>query len=183
MLAGAHGSRISMIEAAWLAQVNIRLAEEEDLPALEWQGELIHFRRLYEQVYQNACDGKACIWVAELAEVGIIGQVFVQFSSGRRELADGETRAYIYGFRVQGPYRSSGLGSRLLKHVELDLQDRQFSSVTLNVSRKNLAAQRFYRRNGYAIVSAEPGSWSYLDHLGKRHEVNEPAWRMQKSLA
>jgi ribosomal protein S18 acetylase RimI-like enzyme len=164
-----------MIIAEWLSQVQIRLGCEEDLPALEWQGEYIHFRKLYRQVYQNTCDGKACIWVAEFGQAGIIGQVFVQFSSIRKELADGETRAYIYGFRVQPAYRGSGVGTQLLKCVEHDW-------VTLNVARQNLAAQRFYRRNGYQIVAAEAGRWSYLDHLGKRREVDEPAWRMHKSL-
>jgi ribosomal protein S18 acetylase RimI-like enzyme len=171
-----------MIIAEWLSQIQIRLGREEDLPALEWQGEYIHFRKLYRQVYQNACDGKACIWVAELGQVGIIGQVFVQFSSSRKELTDGETRAYIYGFRVQPAYRGSGVGTQLLKCVEQDLQKRRFRWVTLNVSRQNLIAQRFYKRNGYQIVAAEAGRWSYLDHLGQRREVDEPAWRMQKSL-
>ena len=171
-----------MISAEWLSEVEIRIGREEDLPALEWQGELIQFRKLYRQVYQNACDGRASIWVAELEQAGIIGQVFVQFSSSRKELADGEIRAYIYGFRVRPAYRGSGVGTHLLKQVEQDLQKRRFRWVTLNVSRQNLAAQRFYKRNGYQIVAAEAGRWSYLDHMGKRREVDEPAWRMQKNL-
>ncbi len=124
----------------------------------------------------------ASIWVAELEQAGIIGQVFVQFSSSRKELADGEIRAYIYGFRVRPAYRGSGVGTQLLKQVEQDLQKRRFRWVTLNVSRQNLAAQRFYKRNGYQIVAAEAGRWSYVDHMGKRREVDEPAWRMQKKL-
>ena len=171
-----------MINAEWLSQVQIRLGREEDLPALEWQGEFIHFRKLYRQVYQNACDGKACIWVAELEKAGIIGQVFVQFSSSRKELADGETRAYLYGFRVKPAYRDSGVGTQLLKCVEQDLLGRGFHSVTLNVGRQNLAAQRFYKRNGYRIVATEAGRWSYLDHQGLRRDVDEPAWRMLKNL-
>ncbi len=103
-----------MIIAEWLSQVAIRLGREADLPELEWQGEYIHFRKLYRQVYQNVLDGKASIWVAELLETGIIGQVFVQFISSRRELADGETRAYLYGFRVKPEYRNRGVGTQLL---------------------------------------------------------------------
>ena len=171
-----------MISAEWLSEVEIRIGREEDLPALEWQGELIQFRKLYRQVYQNACDGRASIWVAELERAGIIGQVFVQFSSSRKELADGEIRAYIYGFRVRPAYRGSGVGTQLLKQVEQDLQKRRFRWVTLNVSRQNLAAQRFYKRNGYQIIAPEAGRWSYVDHMGKRREVDEPAWRMQKKL-
>ena len=156
-----------MIQADWLSQVQIRLGREEDLPALEWQGEFIHFRKLYRQVYQNACDGKACIWVAELEQAGIIGQVFVQFISSRKELADGETRAYVYGFRVQAAYRGSGVGTELLKQVEQDLQKRHFRWITLNVSRQNLGAQRFYKRNGYQMVAAEAGRWSYTGPYGE----------------
>ena len=171
-----------MISAEWLSQLEIRLGEEEDLPALECNGGYIHFRGLYRQVYQNDCEGKACIWVAELEEKGIIGQVFVQFTSGRKEMADGGTRAYLYGFRVQLAYRGSGVGTELLRRVEQDLRERHFSWVTLNVSRQNLEAQRFYQRYGYQIVAAETGRWSYLDHLGKQCEADEPAWRMQKRL-
>ncbi len=168
--------------AEWLSQVNIRYGGEHDLVALEWQGEYIHFRRLYQQVYQNSLDGKACIWVAEFLEAGIIGQAFVQLISGRRELADGETRAYLYGFRVKPDYRGSGVGTQLLACIEQDLQKRHFEWITLNVGRENLAAQRFYKRHGYQIVAEEAGRWSYLDHLGARRDVEEPAWRMQKNL-
>jgi len=171
-----------MIEATWLPQVVFRQAGEPDLEALEWRGELIHFRRLFWQVYQNTCEGRACIWVAELPSVGIVGQVFVQFNSRRKDLADGLARAYLYGFRVQAAYRSGGVGSQLLIQVEQDLQSRGYRWVTLNVARKNLAAQRFYRRHGYQIIAPEAGRWSYTDHLGARCEVNEPAWRMQKTL-
>ena len=171
-----------MIEATWLSQVVLRQADEPDLEALEWRGELIHFRRLFWQVYQYACEGRACIWVAELPSVGIIGQVFVQFNGSRKELADGFSRAYLYGFRVQQAYRNGGVGSRLLQQVHLDLQDRHFRWITLNVARKNLAAQRFYRRYGYQIIAPDAGRWSYTDHRGMRCEVNEPAWRMQKTL-
>ena len=97
-------------------------------------------------------------------------------------MADGGTRAYHYGFRVQLAYRGSGVGTELLRRVEQDLRERHFGWVTLNVSQQNLEAQRFYQRYGYQIVAAETGRWSYLDHLEKQCEVDEPAWRMQKRL-
>jgi ribosomal protein S18 acetylase RimI-like enzyme len=122
------------------------------------------------------------LWVAELAGAGVIGQVFVQLTSGRKELADGVQRAYVYGFRVRPEYRNCGIGERMLKTLENDLARRRFQWVTLNVGRDNPNAQRFYERHGYRVVASEPGRWSYLDDEGERHEVHEPAWRMEKSL-
>ncbi len=167
----------------WLALVTIRLAIEEDLTALEWEGEYVHFRKLYRQVYESVSRDNALIWIAELDPAGLVGQLFVQLISGRRELADGLRRAYIYGFRVKPAYRDSGLGWRLLEHVENDLTRRGFQWVTLNVGQDNPDAQRFYRRHGYHVVSAEPGRWSYIDHLGVLRDVHEPAWRMEKKIS
>lgn len=165
-----------------VSQVTIRLLRENDLPALEWEGEYRHFRRLYREIYQSAVQGKAVLWVAEIEAVGIIGQVFVQLVSGRKELADGYRRAYVYGFRVRPEYRNCGIGGRLLQILEADLAKNSFLWVTLNVGKDNPRAQRFYERHGYRIVGDEPGRWSYLDDQGRRHEVHEPAWRMEKSL-
>ncbi len=162
--------------------VKFRTASEQDLISLEWNGEYIHFRRLYRQIYQNACAGKAVIWVAELLERELIGQLFIQLSSNRQELADGEKRAYIYGFRIKPEYRQLGLGSQILQAAELDLMERRYIYATLNVGRENLNALRFYERHGYHVVGTEPGRWSYIDHAGNQQEVSEPAWRMQKQL-
>lgn len=166
----------------WLDQVEVHTAEEADLIHLEWNGEYIHFRRLYRQIYQSACEGKAAIWVAEWVDEPVIGQVFVQLSSSRLELADGRERAYIYGFRVKPEFRNAGLGSKILETVEADLILKNFKKATLNVGLDNPSAFRFYQRHGYIVVGNEPGNWTYIDHLGERHEVHEPAWRMEKRL-
>ena len=172
----------SSTSPGWSAEVSIRHIAWEDLPALEWDGEYAHFRRLYRETYQSMCQGRTLMWAAEMPSAGIIGQVFVQLNSSRQELADGGTRAYIYGFRVRPAYRRSGLGRRMLQTVEADLRGRQFHLVTLNVGRQNIDALRFYLRYGYRIISAEPGIWSYIDDKGARQEVHEPAWRMEKRL-
>ena len=39
-------------------QIQIRHLEQDDLPALEWDGELRHFRRVYREVYTNVRTGK-----------------------------------------------------------------------------------------------------------------------------
>lgn len=160
----------------------IRHVRAEDLPALEWNGEYTHFRRLYSEAFRRAQMGLSVLWVADLSGYGIIGQVFVQLKCDRPELCNGIDRAYLYAFRVKEEFRSQGVGARLLATVEDDLRHRGFHFLTLNVARVNERALAFYLRHGFHIVAPEPGRWSYLDHEGHVVEVHEPAWRMEKSL-
>ena len=171
-----------MDEIGWLSDVVVRTATELDLPSLEWDGEYIHFRNLFSQVFASSREGKAVIWLADHRWNGVIGQVFVQLNSGRRELADGTQRGYIYGFRVKPAFRRAGLGSLMLANVERDLFNRGFAWATLNVSQDNPEAINFYQRFGYSIFDEEPGDWTYLDHQGILREVHEPAFRLMKKL-
>ena len=172
----------SMNGPGWLSRLQVRQVVQQDLLALEWDGEYRHFRRLYRDIYHSACQGKAILWVADQEAAGVIGQVFVQLDSARKELADGMARAYIYGFRVRPVYRNLGVGGQMLQTVEYNLERRSFELATLNVGRENPDARRFYERYGYRVVAEEPGRWSYIDDQGKRREVHEPAWRMEKRL-
>ncbi len=163
-------------------QVLIRQANGDDLPALEWNGEYTHFKRLYADTYAMVQQGKAIIWIAEMNGSGLIGQCFVSLKGSRPELADGSTRAYIYGFRVQSHYRNQGIGTSMMQIIEADLKKRGYHQVTLNVGQENLNAQRFYYRLGYTLDGSDPGYWSYIDDKGKRRDVHEPAWRLIKDL-
>lgn len=69
-----------------------------------------------------------------------------------------------------------------MNFIEDDLRHRGYKFVTLNVAKDNLDAQRLYRRLGYKVIGSRPGKWSYTDHEGKTHQVNEPAWRMMKRI-
>src|SRR5512137_2993339 len=99
---------------------SIRQASKQDLPALEWDGEYTHFRRLYEDTYLMVEQGAALIWVAEINGTGLIGQCFVSLKRNRPELADGTERAYIYGFRVKPRYRNQGVGTQMMCVIEDD---------------------------------------------------------------
>lgn len=166
----------------FLDRVTIRHLEKRDLKALEWEGEFIHFRKMYSDSYKRMQNGDIIMWVADLPATGIIGQVFIQLSCGRPELANGTDRAYLYSFRIRPAFRNLGLGSLILKTVEQDLIKRGYKTLTLNVAKDNPRARRLYERHGYKVVDHEPGVWSYLDHEGLWRHVNEPAWRMQKTL-
>ena len=103
--------------------------------------------------------------------------------SVENKIADGKNRAYIFAFRVKPAWRNLGIGRHLMQFVEDDLYQRGFRIVTLNVAKENIRAQRLYHRLGYKIFGSSPGVWSYKDHKGEIHHVNEPAWRMSKTLS
>ncbi len=182
---GTEDSRKNQVSDihAWLSQVIIRHVTDQDLVALEWDGQYSHFRRVYQEAYQRAVRGHSVLWLAEIQQVGVIGQTFVQLTCDRPELADGRTRGYIYAVRVREEYRNRGIGTRLMDVAEDDLRSRGFTLATLNVARNNRDAQRLYQRRGYRIIAFEPGKWSYPDDKGTWQSVVEPAWRMEKRLA
>ncbi len=165
-----------------LNSIVIRPLQEQDLPALEWDGEYRHFRKVYQNAFQRSQTGKLAAWVVELPGEGIIGQAFVQFICDRLELANGVNRAYLYSIRIKPPFRSLGIGSKLLKIIEDDLVNQGIKIATLNVAKDNPRAQELYQRQGYIITAHEPGAWSYPDENGIWHQVLEPAWRMEKVL-
>lgn len=171
-----------MVTLPLTSYVLIRRATAHDLPALEWEGELVHFRRIFADAYRLMQAGEVRIWVADLPGVGVIGQLFVHLYVRSGVEKNDQSYAYIYGFRVQTAYRSMGIGSRLLRTAEADLARNGFRRVTLNVARDNPGALRLYQRFGYRIVAPDPGVWSYLDQNGVRVQVNEPAWRMEKEI-
>ena len=163
-------------------QLTIRQAKFEDLPAMEWEGEFKHFRNLYSDAFRRSQQQLSQIWLAELPDRSLVGQVLLQLNCDRPELANGADRAYLYGFRVRPAFRGMGFGTRIVNHVENDLRWRGFSWLTLNVAVNNPLARSLYNRLGFVVIAHEPGIWSYIDHIGRRQWVEEPAWRMEKHL-
>ena len=166
-----------------LLGLNIRPAVKVDLPVLEWDGEYRHFRRLYTDTYRLVETGDVIIWLAELPMRGVVGQLFVSLKSGRTELSDGKTRAYVYAFRVKPAFQGWGVGTRLMDVAEADLLQRGYHRLSLNVGQTNEGARRLYERLGYRVSGTDPGRWSFVDDKGQRQEVHEPAWRMEKILS
>jgi len=165
-----------------IKDLTIRQLQEKDLTALEWEGEFLHFRRLFRMVFEEAQSGNAVLWIAEYPQFGLVGQAFVQLSSHNKDLADGRNRAYIHGVRVRSQFRHRGIASLLMQASENDLLFRGYKEVVLSVARDNIIAQRLYKKLGYRIIGADAGEWSYIDHTGQRVNVKEPAWRMLKIL-
>jgi len=165
-----------------LESLVIRQVTEEDLPALEWDGEYIQYRRMFANLFKESQTGRTLLWVVALPEGGLIGQAFVMLKSSEQEAADGQNRAYLFALRVKQAWRSRGIGAYLMAFAENDLRVRGFKFVTLNVAKDNHSALRLYKRLGYKVIGSRSGSWTYRDHEGRLQHVNEPAWRMIKGL-
>lgn len=173
---------VNSTESEIAESIIIRPLLKTDLPALEWDGEYLHFRNVFADVFKKVEKGSVKAWVAVSHDDRMIGQVFLQLSSDRKELADGWNRAYLYSLRVRQAWQNLGIGSKLIEVLEADLRKMGYSRVTLNVARNNQAAIRLYARIGYQIVAEEPGVWSYPDHNNVWRTVSEPSWRMEKKL-
>lgn len=165
-----------------LTHLKIRPVRKEDLQALEWDGEYKKFRRMYADIFYSTLVDKTLMWVIETEQGEIIGQAFVMLRSGELDAADGEKRAYFFGFRIRDAWRNRGIGSYLMRFVEGDLFERGYQYITLNVAKDNQDALRLYQRLGYKIVGSHAGKWSYVDDQGVVQHVNEPSWRMIKRI-
>lgn len=165
-----------------LNKVIFRTLTKHDLSTLEWEGEYTRFRRVYKEIYKRSQTGLAVMWGADLPDVGLIGQAFVQLDSRKKDLADKSQRAYVHSFRVRLAYRRVGLGTKIMQVVEEDLTRRGYQELCLNVARKNEGALRLYKRLGYRVLKADPGHWKYYDQHNILREVIEPGWRMIKEL-
>ena len=177
-----------MVDTSYLKQeINlgdliIRQVVKDDLSALEWDGEYTKFRRMYASLYRDTQTGRALMWMVETPQKEMVGQAFVVLRSRELAAADGERRAYIFSFRVKSQYRNKGVGAYLMEFVHDDLRQRGFKFVTLNVAKDNPNAIHLYRRLGYKVIGSHAGKWSYTDHEGVTHHVDEPAWRMMKRI-
>ncbi|MDO9085629.1 MAG: GNAT family N-acetyltransferase [Anaerolineaceae bacterium] len=166
----------------WINNVIVRHLIFSDLPQLEWDGEYSHLRQVYLNAYKKRNEGKYILWVADLPKSGIIGQVFIQLNSTRKDLADGYFCAYLFAFRIKADFRNAGLGTRMLSVVETDLVKRNYGEITLNVAKTNDIAIRFYNRLGFEIIGSESGEWSFRDQNNKLQHVKEPALKMIKTI-
>lgn len=175
-------SRQNKTRPTWLNRVVIRHVVEPDLPAIEWEGEYSRYRRNYAEAFERSKNGKAVMWVMDLAGYGLVGQAFVQLTMSDQTSANGKTRAYLHSFRVRPAMRGLGLGSRLMFHIERDLLRRGFREITLNVAEDNEGALRLYKRLGYSLLKRIPGNWSYRDDTGKLQHVQEPGFQLIKRL-
>lgn len=92
-------------------------------------------------------------WQANFEEVEkqlLKADIFVYDLNGEIKGFIGLMDEYIAGIFVDKAYRSQGIGRQLLEYVK-----QLHSTLSLNVYQKNERALRFYRKNGFTIVSKQ----------------------------
>ncbi|MBO9310034.1 MAG: GNAT family N-acetyltransferase [Chloroflexi bacterium] len=162
-------------------QVIFRLAEREDLPKLEWYGKYTHFRRVFERTYEEQLRGRRLMLLADVNGFPI-GQLFIQLESHDGFGRAGRKHAYLYSLRVMDAFQRQGIGSALLREAEMLLRERNYASVSIAAAKENVGARRLYERHGFRVIAEDAGRWSYVDHEGVTHYVNEPCWILEKTL-
>jgi ribosomal protein S18 acetylase RimI-like enzyme len=161
--------------------LTIRPAVREDLPHLEMDGLFVRFRNLFRRAYRDMQRNQRLLLVADCNNA-IVGRLFILFKSNDKSIADGRSRAYFYSFFVLAPFRGMGLGTRMVEYAEALIRERGYRAVTIAVAKDNPGALRLYRRLGYRILRSDEGRWSYTDHRGRTHHMNEPCWILEKIL-
>ena len=73
-----------------------------------------------------------------------------------------KTRIHVLNFAVAADYRRRGVGSQMIAKLTAKLSSQRRSRIVLEVRETNLAAQLFFRENGFRAVSV-------LRELLRRH--------------
>lgn len=162
-------------------EIVFRLATVDDLPHLEWSGEYIHFRRVFEYTYQQQVLGKRWMLLADFNDFPV-GQVFITTCTPQHPFSRTQPYGYIYSLRVMQAFQGMGIGTQLILEAEKLIRQRGFALVTIAVAKENHYARRLYEKLDYRIYAEDDGKWSYIDHQGNEIHVHEPCWLLEKHL-
>jgi ribosomal-protein-alanine N-acetyltransferase len=157
----------------YIFSVLYRLYEADDFPqlyALEeacFPASLRFPRRYMEQLLVNPA---SAAWIAEGHTAGASRQL-TGFAIVDWVDSDGQIVAYIQTLEVSPEHRRRGVGSELLRCIELSARAAGAGSIWLHVAEANEAALRlyhahgfipqgreedYYQRGGHAVVYARP---------------------------
>lgn len=166
---GAIVVRAVTVEATPLA---IRPLERRDLLALhESLGMgLDHI----EARWGETCAGQTTMFVAAIGD-----QVVGSVSFGER--AEFPGLLHLFALAVEQRFQGQGIGTMLIRAVELEAQRRGLDGVYLGVANDNLHARRLYERLGYAEEGRPFVSrWTWRGNDGSSREVVELVHRLFK---
>src|SRR3546814_14682093 len=101
--------------------IEIRLCVEDDLPALEWDGKFSAHRPIIESPFRAQTSGRGAILLAD-ANRYPVGPVWIDFARERPPPCP-----FLCALRVLRPFRSAGIGSRLIRSAQAVIRRRAFS--------------------------------------------------------
>ena len=128
--------------------MRIRKASAEEMLAL-WGYRGLDSASPTAAFFFHAVDsGSAVFWTLDNGGE-LIGELYVFLELEDRDLADGESTAYLCAFRVNKEFRGQGLGSGLMAAALADLKERGFRNATIGVEPDEPQNIRLYRRLGF----------------------------------
>ncbi|MBX5462255.1 MAG: GNAT family N-acetyltransferase [Steroidobacteraceae bacterium] len=154
--------------------MQIRIAEEADLPKLEWCGAFTHHRAIIQEAFALQQRGEALMLVADRNGFPV-GQAWMDF---RPE--PGRVVPKVWAVRVLPECRGSGIGSRLMRELERCAWRKGCVELQLFVEKSNAQARRFYERLGWRIIGERSDSYSYVTPAGVRERVPQELWVFAK---
>lgn len=75
---------------------------------------------------------------------------FVTYGAESESYQQDVDRGFIFNVFVKAPYRSQGIGTKLLGSAERHLAEMGFDVIALQLLAANDDAERFYNRHGYS---------------------------------
>lgn len=89
--------------------------------------------------------------------------------------------AWLWAIYVRSEWRSKGIGSYLMTHIEDVTRQHGYDQLFLGVAKDNPRAQELYEHLGFATYSAGISTWSFPQD-GQMVRESEEVWLMVKNL-
>ncbi len=125
-------------------QLHIRWMIRRDMPeVLEIENESFEFPWTDED-FIRCLRQRNCIGMVAEAEGRVLGFVIYELHN---------TRIHLLNFAVAPQYRRQGVGTRMIEKLVSKLSHQRRTRIALEVRETNLAAQLFFRENGFRAVS------------------------------
>ena len=158
-------------------RVHIRWMIRRDMPkVLDIESQNFEFPWLDED-FVRCLRQRNCIGMVAEHEDRVVGFMIYELH---------KTRIHVLNFAVGPEYQRSGVGSQMVAKLIAKLSTQRRSRIVLEVRETNLAAQLFFRENGFRAVSVLRSFYedtpedAYLMQFRYRSEktpVAEPAGR------
>jgi [ribosomal protein S18]-alanine N-acetyltransferase len=161
-------------------RVHIRWMIRRDMPeVLAAEGQSFEFPWL-EDDFIRCLRQRNCIGMVAEHEDRVVGFMIYELH---------KTRIHVLNFAVTEAYRRRGVGSQMIAKLIAKLSAQRRSRIVLEVRETNLAAQVFFRENGFRAVSVlrsyyadtpEDAYMMQFRYRPERQSVAEPAGHIRR---
>lgn len=125
-------------------RVHIRWMIRRDMPeVLEVESQSFEFPWL-EEDFIRCLRQRNCIGMVAEHDDRVVGFMIYELH---------KTRIHVLNFAVAGDYHRRGVGSQMIAKLIAKLSTQRRNRIVLEVRETNLAAQLFFRENGFRAIS------------------------------